>query len=54
MSNNPDTRRHVIFEKGCEKIPKDLDAVNLIKAVKIIKLLPRVLLEKTQRSMLRY
>jgi hypothetical protein len=46
MYDNPEQRKHVLFEKGCEKLPKDLDAITLINSIKTLKMLSRIVLNR--------
>lgn len=51
---DPTIRKQSLFEKGIELLPKDLDAINLIKSLKTLKVLTKVVLTKQQRFLLKF
>lgn len=39
MAKDPVFRKHILFEKGADKIQSELDCVTLVKAIRTLKLI---------------
>ena len=54
MILNPKLKKHVIFEKGTDKLMNELDCITLLKSIRQLKLFTQVFLTKNQKLMMKF
>lgn len=47
-------KRHLLFQRGKQKLDRELDVVNLLKATRQLKLMSQFILTKEQRTLLKF
>lgn len=47
-------KKHILYEKGTEKLEKELDIINLVKSIRQLRLMASVLLGPSERMLLKF
>jgi hypothetical protein len=54
MAKDPSMRKHVLFEKGEEKLKGELDCITLMKTIKTLRLISKIFLDSNQKKLLKF